>query len=185
MGRASIWAAIATLVAAGVTATAQAPTRITVTFKEVRIGDSANDVRLAMIDVTLFGGNQIGDLDRRFRIDGKRAASRKSELVAEEHGTRRSGRSVRNKITFDTDFQPFEGRSTFARWGLGPNNTLVRRLDRGSDIETIILALPQANLCRATVIYRLVPGHRAYNRNGGRDRYRGVRAEDVSCSVSD
>jgi hypothetical protein len=52
-------------------------------------------------------------------------------------------------------------------------------------VETATVALTDGNACQATVTFRLKPGCTAYIRRGGKDAFRDVRAENVSCSISE
>jgi len=52
-------------------------------------------------------------------------------------------------------------------------------------IETTTVALTDGNACQATVTFRLKPGRTTHVRRGGKDTFKDVRAENVSCSISE
>ena len=159
-------------------AATQSPVHIVITFTEVRIGGERNDSRLARIELTLLGGNRVTDFDQRRRADeGK--GGREQERGAAEDGALRMKESV-----FGGTFRPFEGRGTTGTWRVGPNNSLVRTLTRSSDLETITIALPDNKDCKATVNFSLRPGRTMFVRNGGRDNFDKVHAEQVRCIIS-
>ena len=151
-------------------AAAQSPVRVVVTFTEVRVGAAGEDPREVTIEATLLGGNRISDADRRQRAGG---------------GSKGEARPRQKEGTFGGGVRPFEGRGSTATWRVGANNTLVRTLDRRNDIETTTVALTDGKACEATVTFRLKPGRTTYVRRGGKDSFKDVRAENISCSISD
>jgi hypothetical protein len=185
--RGTIGGAVLALVAVHVShlapAAAQSPVRVVVTFTEVRTGSQGNESRSVRIEGQLLGGNRVADLDQRPRVGGG-GGGRKGGGGGGGRG-RREGASRPNEATFGAGVQPFEGRGTTATWRVGTNNTLVRTLSHRNDIETTTIALTGDKACRATVTYRLKPGRTIYVRSGGRNSFSDVRADNVTCSISD
>jgi hypothetical protein len=155
-------------VLAAAPAIGQSPVRIVVTFTEMRIGVAGQESHEATIEATLLGGNRITDADRRQRPGGGAG-----------------DRARAQESTFGSSTRPFESRRITATWRVGENNTLVRTLVRRNDVETTTVSLTGAKECTAAVTFRLKPGRTTHVRRGGKDRFKEVRAENISCSISD
>jgi hypothetical protein len=147
-------------------ATAQ-EVRILINFDEVQ-GDSSGGMRriARTVEARLLGGNRIIDAEQR------------------QGGGRRMGGGTSNESVFGGDFRPIAGRRAVGNWRVGPNNTLVRTTERGSDVQTIVVSLSGTNSCSASVTYRLKPGRTSFKRRGGESEFISVHAESISCRIS-
>ncbi len=165
---------VAALLMMGTTGAIAQEVRILINFDEVQ-GDSSGGVRriARTVEARLLGGNRIVDAEQR------------------QGGGRRVGRGTSNESVFG-DFRPIAGRRAVGNWRVGPNNTLMRTTERGSDVQTITVSLSGTNSCSASVTnscsasvtYRLKPGRISFRRRGGESEFIRIHAENTACRIS-
>jgi len=149
--------------------------RIVVNFTMVQSGGSASRSVARTVEISLLGGKQIVDTDRRHEIGQGRGRGR---------GRGGGARDQTNEGNFRTSFRPRQGRNATGNWSVGSNNTLVRTVTYQSHHETTVVALSGRTSCVATVTFRLKPGKSVFMGKGGTMTFTDVQAQNISCSIS-
>jgi hypothetical protein len=169
------WVRAGVVVAAvisAVPAASEDATRIVVNFTMVQSNGSISRSVARTVEISLLGGKQIVDRDRR-----------------QEIGRGRRGRGGRGKDqttegSFRANFRPVPGRNANGNWSVGPNNTLVRTIAHKNHAETIVVALSGRTSCVATVTFRREQGKSVFIGKGGTMTFTDVQAQNISCSIS-